>query len=258
MKHFEDNLRGGKKDKDISRREFLNILGIGGAAMLCPGIKKAIAQESSSAPSRYEKHGWFYAFEEMQDIYEREYRGERILKNIVRKKDGKWIGSSQEKEFVVPAEFIEKSLLHLRQLIEQRTAKFIFRLDAFHGHFFVPMPAGEKYKKLQGVEEALEFVQDEHAGVLFHNSEHFKANPDSPEEAEIFSRRNVIGWYDGRPLTILPLPQDTKRTAADVPDDSVEIGLDFKFAAHERGQFKIIADGKEIRLDISFDDSRYY
>lgn len=257
MKSRESNELDKEKNTAVSRRKFLGALGAGGAAFLCPDIQKALAQEPPSS-SRYEKHGWFYTSEEMRDMYEREYRGERILKNIIRKKEGKWVGYSRGEEFVVPVEFIEKTLFLFRQLIEQKTAKFLFRLDAFHGHFFVPMPTGEKYKKMHGMEEAREFLREENAGVLFHNSEHLRVDQDNTEEVQMYSQRNVIGWYDGRPLTILPLPRENKSTAADIPENSVGIGLDFLFAAHKDGQFEIVVGGNKIRLDISFNDETYF
>lgn len=246
-----------KEDTPISRREFLKTLGAAGAAVLCPEIKQALAQVSPEGTPHYEG-GWLYSYKEMQGIYDREYHEEKILKNVVKKKEGKWIGYSKGHEFVIPREFIDKTLSLLRQLMEAKTARFLFRLDASHGHFFVPLPAGEKYEKVHDPEEARFLMQDQLAGVLFHNSEHLRPNPDDPGEVKIFSRRNVIGWYDGRPLTVLPLPEEDQGTAAKIPDQSVGVDLDFKFAAHKDGQFKIVVDGKEIRLDLSFDDLYYY
>ena len=88
-------------------------------------------------PSRYED-GWFYTLEEIQRAYEAEYIGpEKLLKNRIRQEEGKWIGIFKEKEVVVPQEFIDKTLENLKEILEKKTASFLFRLDAFHFHPFV-------------------------------------------------------------------------------------------------------------------------
>lgn len=74
---------------------------------------------------------------------------------------------------------------------------------------------------------------------------------------KLYSKRNAVGYYDGRHIKILPLPKGS-RTAADVPENNSEFGPYLKFAANKNGQFSIEANDKEVRLDISFDDMKYY
>lgn len=242
------------ENSGVSRREFLKALGIAGASALCFDLEKAVAQESET-PSRYGKDGWFFTPEKMKEIYEQEYNGEKILRNLVFKKDGEWFGLYDGKEFKVPQEFFDITLLHLKAMLEQKVARYLFRLDAFHGHFFVPEDKYSKYAPLKNFNETRLLVEDKNLGILYHNSEHLKPNADL-ESAKIHSKRNVIGWYNGRPIEILPLPTKTKSTAESTPGRN--IGLELKFAANKDGEFSVIVDEKEIRLDFSFDDNSYF
>lgn len=112
MENFKKISERKNLERAISRRKFLEILSLAGGAVACFDLKKVIAQEDSrDAPSRFEygKHGWFYTFEEMRKIHEREYRGERILKNTLVKKGEQFVGFLEGKEFVVPREFVERT-----------------------------------------------------------------------------------------------------------------------------------------------------
>lgn len=250
----------------MNRREFLKKLGIGmaGAAAMCSVSEKilALAHGLETSP-RYEKHGWFYTLEEMEKVYESEYNAsEKLLKNIFRRNGEKLIGTVEEEEFEVPPEFIDKLLRQLKDMLEQKTAKFLFRLDAFHGHFFINEEKYKNYSELSAIGQAREMLKDGDLGVLYHNSEHGKFLDDktanlTQEEKELKEKRNVVGWYDGRPIEILPLPRG-KRIAANAPGRDLIPYL--KFAAHKDGLFAIPKkdNEKEIRLDISFDDNDYY
>lgn len=243
-----------ERSPGISRREFLKMFIAGTAGALCFGLEKTLAQEGETL-SRYKKDGWFFTSEEMKEIYNSEYNGEKILQNRVFKKESGWFGVFDGKEFKVRQEFFDAILLHLKTMIEQKVTQFIFRLDAFHGHLFVPEDKYSKFASLSPFDEARLMVSDKSIGVLYHNSEHLKPDSD-PKSVEIFSKRNVIGWCDGRPIEILPLPTGLKRTAADTPGRDLAPYL--KFAANKNGEFSINADGKEIHLDFSFDDNSYF
>ncbi len=89
MENFQEKAKEDKnKGEGITRREFLKKLGLGvaGAAAICSGLEKVLAQEIS-VPSRYEKRDWYYTLDEMKEVYEREYNGEKILKNVFEKKN---------------------------------------------------------------------------------------------------------------------------------------------------------------------------
>ncbi len=258
MEQFEGynkKTQDGSK-KDLSRREFLNILGLGGAAAFCFDVQKALGQEFPVA-SRYEKHGWFYTTEEMQKVYAEEYKGEKILKNIFQKSGDGYAGLVGGKELFVSEDFFKKFLEHLREMLEKKAAKFLFRLDAFHGHFFVPENVAKtEYNTMGMYSDAVLLVKDARLGVLYHNSEHLKLDNNDHETTALHAKRNVVGFWDGRPLEYLPLPE-RKRTAHDIPEGNSAVGPFLVFAANKDGNFSVMANNKEIRLDISFDDGYY-
>ncbi len=258
MERFEAEKKKEAGQEGSSRREFLKILGTA-AAVLCLRIKESAAQSEAQIPSRYEK-GWFYNLEEMHKVYEREYSSEqKLLRNIIRKRGKEWVGSSDGKEFVIPQQFIDLTLAHFKEMLEKNTARFLFRLDASHGHFFVPESVFEKrYASRDSYENVRFLAADKNLGVLYHNSEHLNVEKGDKEALELFDRRNVIGWYDGRPISILPLPTETPRTAASSPEGTHDLGPSLRFAAHKNGELAITAGNKEIRLDISFDDETYW
>lgn len=248
----------GRKE-GMTRRKFMKLAG-GGALILGWDAEGALAQGGEPyVESRYEKHGWFYTLEEMQKVYEREYVGEKLLQNIVRKKGEKLMGVYRGKEIVVSPQFIRRILSHLRSMLEKGAAQFLFRLDANHGHyFFVPEDIYKSsYERIGDAEAFRRAMEDQTLGILYHNSEHLDPGDKNPEAVKLYKKRNVIGWSDGRPITILPLPKGD-RTSADTPGGYKELPITLDFAAHKDGEFSINVGGKEIRLDFSFDDSRYY
>lgn len=245
------------KGKKISRREFLKMLGSLGAAAFC---FESSAQDGVPTPFSYEQK-WYYTLEEIHQIYTAEYHGEKLLKNIIRKKNNELIGIYDNEKLVVPREFVNRLLGHFKDMLEQKAVKYLFRLDAAHGHMFVHEEVfSSRYSQLTNIEMVKLAIRDTTAGVLYHNAEHFDIQS-SPEAAERYKKRNVIGWMDGRPLTILPLPTYKERptvSAAEVPDGYHTVNPPLAFAAHHGGEFSIVHEGKEIRLDISLDDANYY
>ncbi len=256
MPQFEKSPEEGIK-KEVSRREFLKMLGIAAASLHL--YRKESAAQEASMPSRYEK-GWFYTLEEMQKIYEQEYNSEqKLLRNIIKKRGNEWIGQSGGKEFIIPQSFIDQTLTHFKEMLEKNTARFLFRLDASHGHFFIHDSIFERsYASLKSYETVSLLVSDKNLGVLFHNSEHLKVEEGDKDAQELYLRRNVLGWYDGRPLEILPLPTETKSTAASSPQGTHNVGPLLSFAAHKDGELAITVGNKEIRLDISLNDENYW
>lgn len=232
-------------------------------------LKPAVSYDTTESRWEYGTHGWDFTMEEMKEVYEKEYKKGRRLESFIRIEDGKYIASYDGRSFEVPKGFIQHTLSHLEQMLEEGYAAYIFRLDAFHNHFFVPDENFDKYKTLKGVEAAVELTHDKSLGALYHNSEHLALrNP--PEEGEIDpiaeelrSKRNVLGWYDGRPLE-LTYPKDNVPVAikeantADIPKGYHNVGPSLTFKATKNGEFSIRPYGKEIKVDISFDADCYY
>ena len=251
------------KEKNKTRFKLFIILAISLLAVIFSIGQIALSYyDDLDMKSRYEGRSWYYKLEEMEPVYYKEYNDEeKLLQNIIYKKDGKWIGTFDGKEFIVPQEFIDKTLDIFKAMLEQKTAKYLFRLDAFHGHPFIEDSKHyrKKYFDLNAVDQTSAMVHDSKLGILFHNTEHLLVDPDNAEAVALNDKRNVLGWYDGRSIEILPLPSadgGNKRTAHSSPGHDLCPYL--RFGAHKDGNFSIEVGGKEIRIDISFDDDTYY
>ena len=100
----------------------------------------------------------------------------------------------------IPERFIETTLKLLKQMLDRELIKYLFRLDTFHGHFFVTNKQFEKkYLNLNTREMTKKFVNDDSLGVLFHCAEHLALrNPPQTgtidKDAQNFMKqRNIIG-----------------------------------------------------------------
>ena len=216
----------------------------------------------------YSTHGWYFTREETKNIYEKEYEEGTRLENHIRIKEGKYMASCYGETFEVPEKFVKGTLRQLEETLEKGYAEYIFRLDAFHSHLFVPNDIFDKYYPLKnGAELIGAYTKDDKLGALYHNTEHLavedpKTGEIDPIAQELHSKRSVLGWYDGRPLEITH-PEETappaiiEANSASIPDGYHAIG-GITFKATKNGEFAIKHNGKEIRIDISFDADSYY
>lgn len=216
----------------------------------------------------YTTHGWYFTREETKQIYEKEYEEGTRLENCIRIENWKYMAYRYGEKFEVPEKFVKGTLKQLEETLEKGYAEYIFRLDAFHSHLFVPDEVFEKYKDINnGAEVTKEYTKDDQLGALYHNTEHLTAEDPKtgeidPVAKELLSKRSVLGWYDGRPLEQThPKETDPKAiieaNSAGLPDGYHSIGA-LTFKATKNGEFSIKHNGKEIRIDISFDADAYY
>jgi len=215
-------------------------------------------------------YGWFYTLDQMEELYEVEYYENNTLDYFIRNESGKCISQCDNELSEIPEQFIEKTLLMLQQMLDRGLTKYLFRLDTFHGHFFVTDEQFErKYLHLNTKEMINMFVNDDSLGVLFHCAEHMAlTNPPQTgvidEEAQKFiKQRNIIGWYDEVSIEVVAPEQnglvgDGKSNTATIPQGFRGVGA-ITFKANVNGEFSIeLADHQTIRLDISLCDYYYY
>lgn len=236
-------------------------------AIIPPASSFAFYDETESRWG-YGADGWYFTLEEMKEIYEKEYEEGERLENYIKLEDGKYIGFYDGKTFEVSERFVQHTLNHLEQMIEKGYAKYIFRLDAFHNHLFVPDEVFGEYVDLSSAELIEEYTKDDRLGALYHNTEHLalrnppKTGEIDPEAKELISKRSVLGWYDGRPLELThpkdDAPEKIKESnTASTPDGYHDIG-GLTFKATKDGEFVINPNGEEIRIDLSFSANYYY
>jgi hypothetical protein len=247
----------GESDDVVSppRREFLaQMLGVFAGAALPSFASEAWAEE---VESRYEERGWFYdSMEEIANIYDQEYYGEEQLKNIIRREGGELRGVYNTFEYTIPPVFIEEVCRHCSTMLDVGAAQYLFRLDAFHNHLYLPKEiAAREYRGLSDKAAVAQVFTDKRLAALYHNYEHLKFPSPGTPLLERFKKRNVVGFFDGRPLEVLPFPSD-KSIKVDLPMQNMTPYV--KFAAHKDGLFSITRKGETVRLDVSLDDPRYY
>lgn len=225
----------------------------------------AYAQEESKI--EYSTHDWFFTRDEMKPLYEKEYEEGKRLEDPIILKDGKYIASCDGKTFEVPEKFVKNTLKHLEQMLEKGYAEYIFRIDSYHNHLFVPEEEHSKYSGLDDSKLIEEYAKDEKLGALYHNSEHLTAKDPKtgkidPKAEDLIRKRSVLGWYDGRdveltyPTENMPAKLKEANTASD-PEGTHRVG-NMTFKATKNGEFTINHEGKEIRIDLSFNNNQNY
>lgn len=237
---------------ELSRREFLKRAGgVVATSFLATSVPFG---ETSHALAEAESSKMLFTQEEAQEKYKEEYEKGLRLTNFLRKEEEGIIGTADNKEFLVSPNFVEQTLRHMKEMIEQRAAKYLFRLDSYHGHLFLPSDILKETEN-DSYEQLLHKASgNDKLGTLYHNSEFLTAKNSktkkiNKETEELIKRRNVIGWYDGRPIEILkPAPDGSGVT----PEFVKKIGI-FHYKAHCNGEFEITIEGKKIRVDISLD-----
>jgi len=246
---------GAERSPLIDRRELLTGIAATAFATTCPRTAEAL-RTIPEYQSRYEK-GWFYDLDGMRKVFEQEYNGDKLLRHPIQRNGKRWVGNFSGNELEIPDAFIERTTHIIQELFDKDYIQFLFRLDANHGHLFVPNDARGRYKDLTLTEEAQEMMRDPLLGILFHTAEHLEAKTDDPTQRRLTQQRNFIGWYDGRVLEALPLPniQNSKRTAVDAPGQNLRPYP--RFAAHKDGALSVVVNEEPMCFDISFNDNDY-
>ena len=198
-----------------------------------------------------------------------EYRPGNRLESFIRHENGKCINQCDNEFSEIPGQFIETTLKLLQQMLDRELTKYLFRLDTFHGHFFVTDEQFErKYLNLNTREMTKKFVNDDSLGVLFHCAEHLALrNPPQTgtidkDAQKLIKQRNIIGWYDVESIEVIPegkneLVGDGKSNTGIIPQGFHAVGS-ITFKANINGEFSIKHADQTIRLDISLCDYYYH
>lgn len=215
-----------------------------------------------SGPALGMDGGWFFTSTEIDAAYRyQELFGSRLRRPL---KTGacsygksEFVAHFQSKEFAAPCRFISEVMLHLKQILENGAARYLFSLDADHAHLAVPTELWEeKYRKLSITEILAELLQEPKLVALYHTAEHLaiahrENGAENAPTKEWLAKRNVLGFFDGRPIKILTPFADGK--AHDRPEDYETVGSVY-FLAHRLGEVTFSANAKALSFDISFDE----
>lgn len=213
--------------------------------------------------------GWFYTLDEIEEFYEVEYYDNNRLESFIHHENGKHISQCDNELSQIPEKFIKTTLELLKHMLDRKLAKYLFRLDTFHGHFFVTDKQFEKkYSNRNALEMMQELVNDDSLGVLFHCAEHLAIrNPlqtgyFDKEAEKLIKQRSIIGWYNTGSIEVVNPPKKElvgsgKSNTATIPQGFRKIGF-ITFRANINGEYKIKHAGQTIRLDLSLCDCYYY
>lgn len=213
--------------------------------------------ETSSADS-----DWYFTASEIEAAYHYQAYFGRRLQNPL-KPNGCSLGASEftasfrGREFVAPCRFIAETTRHLKLMIEKGAARYLFPLDADHAHLAIPTGLWErKYSKLSVDEVFPQILWEPELVALYHTAEHLAVR-DSKSDKQISqtqdwqAKRNVLGYFDGGPLRILPPSADGSAVSKPKQYENV---ASFYFLAHRLGEIAFLVGEKAISIDMSFDE----
>ena len=242
-----------RKQKRQSR-DFLNVLMFGFAVVL--GATPATVIHAAGPNS------WYFTASEIEAAYRYQERfGQRLLRPIKPAEcnfgKDEFPASYQGKEFLVPCRFITETKRHLKSMIEMGAARYLFPLDADHAHLAIPREIWDaKYHDLPVDRQLEEAFKDPQLVALYHTAEHLTISDSTngtevSESREWRDKRNVLGFFDGRPLTILPPNPDG---SAQAPPEQYRNVATVYFLAHRLGEVIFSVRGEAISFDLSFDE----
>lgn len=223
------------------------------------GLLLAPAVAPAEWPAEVDR--WFFTAEEIEIAYRYQERfGERLF-HPLRARDcllGKkeFTAAYKNYEFTAPCSFIKETIRHLREMLEQGAARYLFPLDADHAHLAIPLELWEsKYSKLPREKLLPALLHEPTLAALYHTAEHLtvidpQTGKSDSQAGRWKDRRNVVGYYDGRPIEILP--PDPRGLGVNIPQPYYSLG-GFNFLASSKGELSLFLKNQAITFDISFD-----
>lgn len=160
------------------------------------------------------------------------------------------------RRFSLSCRFVTQTIAHLTEMLNVGAANFPFPLDADHAHLGVPVAVWQKkYADLPPDDIMPAMLEDPSLVALYHTAEHLisadpKTGKPDPKTREWKAKRNVIGYYDGRSIEILP--PHPKGAGVGLPDAYHAYG-GFRFLASPLGQLNIFHKSGVTVFDISLD-----
>jgi len=207
---------------------------------------------------------WYKTLKQVELLYDKHYNRESRLDNYIYIENNKHIGTiiedGKEVHFDIPNHFMHSMLNHLKAGLENSWFNYIFWADLNHGHLFIPDGLKDNYFELNGKEYFEKILKDKNLGILYHAAEHFCTL--DPRNTEYISTRNIVGWFNDKPIEIIFPKPDTSpgrlaANTASVPDGYSNVWW-IGVSASKNGAFSIKVNGEVIRLDISFDVPSVY
>ena len=208
------------------------------------------------------ENSWYFTAEQIAIAYRYQENFGQRLRNPVKPHDcyrgkNEFVASFRGKEFLAPCQFIHQTTLHLKTMLENGMARYLFPLDADHAHLALPLHLWRDiYRDLNPDQLLRRVLRDPALVALYHTAEHLAATgpkhaPLNPSVKKWKAQRNVFGFYDGRPIEVLP-PRHDGSGYQRIRNHQTIGG--FFFLAHHLADLTIVASGQPHSFDLSFDD----
>lgn len=211
--------------------------------------------------AQVDQDSWYFTAEEIEIAYRyQEHFGERMPRPVRGREcalgGSEFTASRNGVEFRAPCRFITETIRHLKEMITAGAARYLFPLDADHAHLAVPLSLWEsKYSHLSGDELLPALLREPELAALYHSAEHLTLLEPHNKNIDPGSRawkekRNIVGYYDGRPIKVLP--PDPRGIGLGIPSPYYSVGA-FSFLASPKGELNILLPRRVITFDITFD-----
>ncbi len=248
-----------KWKRSAERRSGVRFLKLWSCALLLGLFVTSPSARAADNEDAYSR--WYFTADEVAAAYQYQQNyGERLRAPLRAGecvfRNGEFSASYRGSKIVVPCRFVRQVTRHLKEMLDAGAAKFLFPLDADHAHLGVPKEAWDrKYKDLLVEQLFGELVRDPGLVALYHTAEHLrvtdrKTGALNSAAKKWQDKRNVIGYFDGRPNKILP-PQDNGQGAS-MPADHYSYG-GFTFLASPRGELFLSLGASMVTFDVAFD-----
>jgi hypothetical protein len=218
-----------------------------------------VSNLESLAASPYDS--WYFTAEEVEAAHQyQENYGER-MRNPLPARDclfgqNEFMATYKQTEFLIPCRFVMEATRHLKEMLAVGAAKYLFPLDADHAHIGIPAELwASKYSKLPSEQIWFALLREPKLIALYHTAEHLEISDPKTgkvnDEARAWKeKRNVLGFFDGRPIEILP-PHPAGQGVG-MPLGYNSYG-GFNFLANPRGELFLFLNNKVVTFDLSLD-----
>lgn len=212
----------------------------------------------SLLPAQTHRNPWHFTAKEIeiayryQQDYGKDLRRPLKAANCIYGADD-FIAELFGRQHRLPCRFITETLRHLKEILQAGAARYLFPLDLDHAHLAIPKFAWRaKYSRLPSGKILPALLKDPRLVALYHSAEHLMPAHSvratvNPEVEEWREKRNILGFYDGRPIKILePHPNGA---GVSVPENYWSYG-GIEFLASRNARLAVVLEHQAVAVDI--------
>lgn len=207
-----------------------------------------------------EPNPWYFSAEEIEAAYRYQENFGKGLKRPLRATSCIWgaddfSASLYGEHHRLPCRFVTETLRHLKEILLAGAARYIFPLDLNHAHLAIPRTSWrEKYRDLPSEQILPALIRDPELVALYHSAEHLKVESKggrvNPALRQWQSKRNILGFFDGRPIKILP--PHPEGNGVSIPTKYWSYG-GVEFLANRGAALAILLEDRVLAVDIRLD-----